>query len=180
VTYKDQYFQFFIAICFLLLFSASDDLQAETTSGGKIYIVNMQQVINESNIGIKAREAIEGEIKKREKELESARNEIRKSAEDLQRQASVLSAEALEERQEALKRKERDFSLKYQDQRSEVARRNEAELGKVIQSIRQVVSELGQKHGYPLILDHDRYVLYSNESLDLTGEVIQILNSRHR
>jgi len=169
-------------ICLLVysvLFSPSS-VSAESTEGTRIYVVNMQQVINESRIGVKAREAIESEIKKREKELEAARNEIQKAAQDLQRQASVLSSDALAERQEALKRKERDFTLRYQDQRGEVARRNEAELGKVIESIRQVVNELGDQNGYPLILDYDRYILYSQQSLDLTPEVISILNSRHR
>jgi outer membrane protein len=146
---------------------------AQTT----VYVVNMQQVINESRLGQSAREKVESQIKTKESELEKQRDELRKLSADIQRQAAVLSADALAERQENLKRKERDFSIKYQDHRSEIARQNESELTRVIETIRGVIRELAQKNNYEIILDHDaRFVVHASSERDLTPEVIKMVN----
>jgi outer membrane protein len=144
-----------------------------------VYVVDMQRVINESLAGKAARSNLEADAKKREVVLDRSRQELTKLQEDLAKQGSLLSASALEEKRQMFAKKERDFGRLLQDQRAEMAKRQEVEMAKVIKEIDAVIAAIGANGDYPFIIEKDpRLVLHATERLDLTGEVVKELNAK--
>lgn len=144
-----------------------------------VYVVDMQRVINESVVGKGARSNLEADLKKRELLLEKKRQELQRMQEDLQKQASLLSAAALEEKRQVVARTERDFTRMIQDQRAEAAKKGDVEMARVVKEIDAVIAELGTKGNYQFIIERDpRIVVYSSARVDLTGDVIKVLNEK--
>lgn len=144
-----------------------------------VSVVDMQRVINESIVGKGARSNLEADLKKREVLLENKRQELQRLQEDLQKQASLLSAAALEEKRQVVVRTERDFTRMVQDQRAEAAKKGDVEMARVVKEIDAVVAELATKGNYQFIIERDpRIVVYSSARVDLTGDVIKMLNEK--
>lgn len=144
-----------------------------------VYVVDMQRVINESLVGKGARSNLEADFKKREVVLEKKRQELQRMQEDLQKQGSLLSPAAVEEKRQVMARTERDFARMVQDQRAEAAKKGDVEMARVVKEIDAVVADLGTKGNYQFIIERDpRIVVYSSSRLDLTAEVIKLLNEK--
>lgn len=165
-----------VAVVVAAVVSLSAPCVAEET---RVYVVDMQRVINESLVGKAARSNLEADAKKREAVLEKSRKELAKLGEDLQKQGALLSADALEEKRRVYAKRERDFQRLVEDQRAEVGKRQDAEMVKVIKEIDAAIAEVGAKGGYPFIIEKDpRLVLHANARLDLTAEVVKALDAK--
>lgn len=144
-----------------------------------IYVVNMQRVINESIAGKAARTNLESEVKKKEASLTKEQEELRKIRDDIEKQKSLLSADALKEKQSAFTKRERDFQKVYQTQREEIVKKNNEAIGKIVKEIDDLIEALAKDKGYKLVIERDaRFVLFVDSQYDLTQQVIDALNKK--
>lgn len=144
-----------------------------------MYVVDMERVIAESIAGKAARNTMQEEVKKAERKLQLLKNEVEKLKSDAAKQVNVLSDAAIEERKEAIAKRERDLQRSIEDNREELAKKNDAEMGKVVKRIDEVIKELAESGKYPLIIEKDpRYVVYANSRFDITDVVIGALDSK--
>lgn len=166
-----------LATAFLISLPFGSALQAESAAQS-VAVVDMQRVINESIIGKAAKTNLESEVKKREGSLEKLKNDVASMRAELEKQVSVLSGAALDEKKGALERKEREFSRLLQDQREELAKKNRIEIGRVVEEIQKVIKGLADDQGYDLVLEKgDRTILYSSAKFDITGKVVEKLDA---
>lgn len=143
-----------------------------------IYVVDMQRIINESVIGKAARNNVEEEIKKKRVVLDKSKLEVDKIKEEIEKQSSLLSPDALEVKKELLAKKQRDFDRAFQDQREDIARKNNESMLKVVGQIEEVIKELAAKNNYKFVMEKDlRVVVFVNEKYDISSEVIKVLNT---
>ena len=148
-------------------------------SDDKVYLVDMQKVINESIIGKAARNSLEAEAKKRQAALAGQKSDLEKIKIEIEKQSSVLSPNALEERRADLEKKAKAFERAVQDDREALSRQNGAEIEKIVKEINQVVQDLAGKDRYKFIIEKDaRFVLYSDPHLDISEEVLKTLDSK--
>lgn len=144
-----------------------------------VWVVDMQRVMNTSVAGKAARNTLEADAKKAELALEAQRSEVLRIREQLEKQAALLSRQAIQEKRETLAEKERDLARALSDQREELLRKNQAQIGKVVEAAREVVAELAARDGKKLIIEKDaRAVLFVNEHYDLTDEVVAALDRK--
>jgi outer membrane protein len=149
--------------------------QAET----KVAVVDIQQVLNVSIAGKAAKSTVEAQMKKGQARLAQLQGDIEKQRADLQKQASVLSASALDERAESLQKRQRELERAANDLRDELARKNEMELSRVVKEIEAVVKDLAVKGGYSFVFERDRQsVVYSSQRIDITPEVVKALDKK--
>jgi outer membrane protein len=142
-------------------------------------VVDTQRVINESIIGKAARSDLEGHIKKGQAKLSQAKADFEKQRGDLARQSSILSGQALEDKREALAKKQVELQRIAQDLQEDLARKNEVEMGKVIEQINVVVKDIAKKGGYTFIFERDKQVVvYASEKVDITADVVQALDEK--
>lgn len=157
----------------------SSSLAHAETSSTKILVVDIQKIIDESIIGKAEKGNVQAQLKKNEARLEVLKKDLARTQGELQKQGGVLSAAALEERREAFLKQEREFRRALEDHREELARKNSVAIEKVVKEIEVVVNQLAKEGDASFVLERDkRFVLFADESLDITQKVIKILDDK--
>lgn len=157
-----------------LLFAGSTPAMAE-----KIGIVDMQRVLNMSTAGKSASSELNAKGEAMEKSLTAKRNDFEEERKGFEKKASVMSADAREDKQRELRIKYsdlRDIERKY----AEELKRLESNLREgILNEVIKLMDEIGKKEGYTLIMDKmEAGVVFSLPALDLTDRVIKDFNAR--
>jgi outer membrane protein len=164
--------------CFALLVSGLLPLSAHAQEKG-LYVVDVQRVVTESELGKKAKANVEAQVKKEEASLKKMEIDLKALRGDIEKQRAILSGAALEKKADELRKKERDLKNEFEDRRNALVKKNQAEVGRVVSEVDKVIKELAEKEGYRFILEKDpRVVVYAGPSLDVTEKVIKLLNSK--
>ena len=156
-------------------------LTAEDVGPGApaMYVVDMQRVLDESIAGKAARNNIKEEMKRRESKLLIGRQELERLGAEIEKQAGLLSEDALKEKQVQLERKGRDFQREVQDQQEDLAKKNEEEIGKIVRQAQAIVKDLSSSKKLPFVLEKgDGFVVYVRDEYDLTPQVIKALDRK--
>ncbi len=160
-----------------VLLVAPTAVRAEVSE--KIAIVDLQRIVNESIIGKAAKSNVEQQINKAKLKVASLKSDFEKQRADLEKQSSILSGSALEQRREALAKKQVEFQRTYQDTQQDLARVNDKELGKVVDQVNEIVKGLADERGYQFVFEKDKQsVLYAAPRIDITKEVIESLDKK--
>ncbi|MDP2167867.1 MAG: OmpH family outer membrane protein [Thermodesulfovibrionales bacterium] len=172
---------FFIAAFGLGLFISDgfSEEQKKETAGGekaaglKIGFVDLQQALNESSTGKKAKTELEAIIKEKQAVIGnkvSARDKLR---EELERQAVVLSEKAKKAKTEDLERLEKEVDRLIADSNDEVQKKQREREMVILKELEGVIEKLAEDEGFTIIFPAD-VILYVKDEIDLTKQVIKI------
>lgn len=154
-------------------------LLATAETSPVIRVVNMQSVIEESIAGKAARSTLEKELKEGQAELERGKLQLKKMQEDLQTQGMLLSKEALEKKREKLVESERDLRRKAQDLQEGMRRDTAKQIDKIVTEVQAIVAEIAREREIDFVLEDDqRFVVYAGEVIDISDEVVKILDEK--
>jgi outer membrane protein len=143
----------------------------------KIGCIDFQKVLNESDAGKKAKADLEILVKSKQTTIDEKGKTIEKMKADLEKQASVLSAEAKKSKEEELEKVLREYQRLVQDSQTEVKKKELELTDAIIKDMRQLVEKIGEEGGYTLIMEKTGgMVLYSTKDIDLTDVVIKRYN----
>jgi outer membrane protein len=143
----------------------------------KIGCIEFQKVLNESDAGKKAKADLEILVKSKQTTIDEKGKTIEKMKADLEKQASVLSAEAKKSKEEELEKVLREYQRLVQDSQTEVKKKELELTDTIIKDMRQLVEKIGEEGGYTLIMEKTGgMVLYSTKDIDLTDAVIKRYN----
>lgn len=143
----------------------------------KIGCIDFQKVLNESDAGKKAKTDLETLVKSKQSTIDEKGKTIEKMKADLEKQASVLSAEAKKSKEEELDKILREYQRLVQDSQTEVKKKELEFTDAIIKDIRQIVEKMGEEGGYTLIIEKTGgMVLYSTKDIDLSDVVIKKYN----
>jgi outer membrane protein len=166
-----------LLVCGAFVVAGGDTARAEESD--RIAIVDVQKVVNESIIGKAARSNLEREMQKAKVKLSNMQTDFERQKTDLEKQSSVLSGAALEDRREGLAKKQVEVQRTYQDMQEQLAKLNDKEIRKVVDEINAVVKDLAKNRSYEFVFEKDRQaVVYAASKLDITDEVIKLLDKR--
>lgn len=153
-------------------------LLANNLSADDIYVVDVQRVINESTKGKAAREIVEATAKKEQEKLDQIKNSLKKMQDELQKQSSILSGEALAEKQQQYIKKEKELAGIFEEQKKSFDQKNRTEIGKVVEQIDKVIKKLVAENDYKFVVEKDpRVVVYTVSDYDITDKVIENLDN---
>ncbi len=152
-----------------------------TAQGVRIGVVDVQQVLNQSQRGKTIKQKLDQEMALRQKDLDARQQEVMKLQADLEKQAPVLSEQAKREKSEAIQRKVRDVRRMAEDANRDLDKRvREAETD-ITREIFTVTQEYGKDQGYTLILTLEpRTVAYSATAVDITAEIIKRFDAKQK
>ena len=168
-----------ISVFVLLLSLSTVFAPTAFAQGQKVLVVDLEKVMTDSIAGKAARNNFEDELKKRQSVIDKGKVELEKAKSEFEKQSSVLSGDALSDKRESLSRKEKDLARTFQDQREELAKRNQAEIGRILKQVQTVVTQIAEEKGAALVLEKDRRsVLFNAASLDMTEDVIKALDKK--
>jgi outer membrane protein len=148
---------------------------------GKIGVVDPARVLNETNTGKKAKDSLSAFSKNRQAVIEMDEKELRRMEEDFGRQASVLSATAKREREEQFRRRVAEYQQKAGDMNREVQEKQKDVLEGFREKVGLIVGKVSKRLGLQVVMDKGKGgpTLYSDEGLDITGQVIDEFNREY-
>ena len=142
--------------------------------GEKIGYVNLAKVFDEYQRTKESETGLEQRGKQRQAQLEAQFNELKKLREGLELlndQSREAKARELEEKSDEFKRQKTRAERELVTQRNQIAKQ-------ILDEIQQTVTDYAKTNGFAMVADQ-RSLLYGQESLDLTDEILQLLNSRY-
>jgi outer membrane protein len=148
---------------------------------GKVGVVDPARVLNETNTGKKAKDSLSVFSKNRQALIEMDEKELRRMEEDFGRQASVLSPTAKREREEQFRRRVAEYQQKAGDMNREVQEKQKDVLEGFREKVGLVVGKVAKRLGLQVVIDKGKGgpTLYSEEGLDITGQVIDEFNREY-
>ncbi len=138
----------------------------------KFGAIDIQKILNESEAGKKAKNDLEGLIKSKQTTIDEKGRVVEKLKADIEKQASVLSADARRTKEEELEKLIREYQRLVQDSQSEI-KKKEADLTEsILKDIKDLIEKTGEENDYALILEKGM-VLYSSKGIDITDAILK-------
>ena len=134
--------------------------------------IDVQKVLNESEAGKKAKTALEGLIKTKQITIDDKGKTIEKLKTDLEKQASVLSAEARKNKEDELEKLVREYQRLVQDSQTEIKKKESELTETILKEIKDLVEKTGEENGYTIIFE-EGMVLFSSKGIDITEAVLK-------
>jgi len=159
-----------------LLISPVCPAQAAETAAqpqGKIGIVSVDRVFKE----YKATQSKEAEFQKLAISKQADREKMVTEIRNLRDELALLNEENRGKQKQAIDQKLQALAAFDQQIRESLRDQREEAISGLLKEIEQVVTSMAKDKGFDLILS-DRAVLYRVDSLDLTDQVISVLNQK--
>ncbi len=159
--------------------SAASSPVAALAEDVKIAVVDLDQAINATEQGKKAREELQGKQKQAEGQLKPMYEKGKALAEEIQSKRFVLSEEALRKKQLDLAEIQSDLRAKGAELEGQFKVDYERLVGPLRDKLLGIITDFGKEQGYTLILERNTPgVIYAKEALDITDEVVQRFNKK--
>jgi Skp family chaperone for outer membrane proteins len=145
----------------------------------KIASLDSIRLLRESDEGKRLEKEIQGDVKAFEEKVMKANNELALEGESLNKQASLLKKDVLQERAEKLKRlqkeKQRDLEAGREELSESIQQRQYRLREKQLDQARDVL----EKKGWELVIEKNApFVIAASSSIDKTDEVLKEINSK--
>lgn len=164
-----------LAVAVLFMFGARQAVAAEQSM--KVGVVDLIKALNESDAGKKAKADLEILIKTKQTSIDEKGKEIEKLKNDLEKQSSVLSADARKAKEDDLEKNIREYQRIVTDSQADVKKREGEFTGEILKDLRGIIEKMGQEGGYTMIIENaEGIILYSKPDQNLTEQVIKKYN----
>jgi len=137
----------------------------------KIGYINLGKTLDEYKKTGDSEKSLEKKLDKKEKEREKMVSDIK----DLKDEIALLSDKGKEEKQSVIDEKIKALQEFDKELRDDLQQERDEMLRDILREIDKVIQDYGKKHGYAVILN-DRVIVYGNEAIDITQDIIDILN----
>lgn len=165
----------FIIIGVGLLFLVGVVAQGEAEELRKVGYINLGKLFDEYEKTEEADKVLEEKGNARQTEREKKFDEVKR----LKDKIALMSAEEKEKKQEALDEKAKELEDFDRQTQVDLRRERDTMVREILKEIDKVIQEYGEKNGYDLILN-DRVLLYGAGGLDLTDEILKVLNESYK
>ena len=149
----------------------------------KIAVVDPQQILDDTKTGKKIKQMLADYVQTRQRTIQSEEIELKRLETERVSQESVSSASAKQEKEKMFEQKLAAYQRRLQELDGEVQTKKREALGAFTKAIEQAVQQIAEKENIVLVLEKGgsragTLILYNQDSLDLTGRVVQALDSK--
>lgn len=149
---------------------------ASAQSQLKIAVVNVPRLLEEAPQAKSAMQALQDEFSPRQREMAAQQKDLKAKEEKLQRDGAVMAENERRNAEKELREGQRDLARKQNEYVEDLNVRRNEELGKLQRSLLQEVQAYARSSGYDLVVGDG--VLFVNEQLDITPQVLSALQAR--
>ena len=142
----------------------------------KIGCVTVGKVFDEYEKTKEYDKQLEAQFKEKQKELEKVLADIRRLSDELE----LLSEKGKKEKQDEIDSKVQELRKFDAGVRKELNRQRDNFLKEIIKEIYVTVEEYAKKEKFTIVVRKEGMVIYSKDAIDLTDEIIKIMNERHK
>jgi outer membrane protein len=152
------------------------DAHAEVPKVGKLAMVDMQRVLNETKAGKAARDKLEKSSKAKQAKFDKKREKLESDASKL----DTLSGAQLAAAQEKLQQESMELQNMLMALEQELAKQQQQLLEEMYSNSQAIVAEIAKSKGLDLVLVRDQMtVIYAKAGLDITAEVVKSYDKKH-
>lgn len=156
---------------FILLAAMSFGLNA----AGKSAFINSKILLEQSPQAIAANSELQKQFGEREQGLRSLAQSIQEMEKTYQTDSAVMSAEQKKKAEDNIIQNKRRFQFEQQSLKEDLQAKQRELLKQVQISIKKVIQEYGEKHGYEFIFT-DASIAYASKEVDVTEDILKELN----
>lgn len=159
---------------------ASAQTASVTTPAGKIGVIEVQKIVQESAIGKESLARVQKVQQAKQEDLQKRQKELRDMEQKIQDQGKSLSEDAMEKLQKDYQSKALDLKRYQDDAQRELEESQRKELGELEKRIMPVINEVAREQGYALVFNkfNSGLLFADDKAVDLTEAVITRFNSQ--
>ena len=161
-----------IFILFIFIFGHLSFARAE---GIKIGYINLGKTFDEYEKTKQSDKSLEKKGDKKEKARQKLVDEIK----ELKEEMVLLSDKGKEEKQAIIDEKIRSLQEFDKETRDELRQDRDEMVRDILREIDKIIQDYGKKNGYTVVLN-DRMLVYGDETIDITQDIIDILNKNYK
>jgi outer membrane protein len=143
----------------------------------KIAVVDIQQVLEESTAAKDVKSQIKEKRDHYQTEITTEEDKLRQAEKKLSEQRAVLSKDAFEQKTEEFKEKLIVVQREVQEKRANLDSLLTNSLGKIQKSVFEIIEDISKEEGFDIAIPTSQ-ILYANEKLNITTEVLKRLNKK--
>jgi outer membrane protein len=142
----------------------------------KIAVVNVPKLLEEAPQAKVAMQALADEFAPRQREIVAAQNDLKAKEDKLQRDGAVMAENERRTAEKEFRDGQRELQRKQNEYVEDLNLRRNEEIGRLQRSLLQEVQAYARSANYDLVVGDG--VLYVNESMDITPQVLSALQAR--
>jgi outer membrane protein len=159
-----------------VLMSPTQAQAADVPSVGKVAMVDMQRVLNETKAGKKARKSLEQSSSAKQKKFDKRRAELEAEVAKLR----SLKGQQLQAAQEKLQQESMELQSMLMALEQELSQQHNKMLEQMYRNSADIVGKLAKDKGLDLVLVRDQMtVIFAKETLDITTEVVKLYDQKY-
>jgi outer membrane protein len=159
-----------LPLFFLIIFS--NNLYADT----KIGVVKLDVLFKEIPIYKQSQNNLKNEFKPKADELKKLETSWNKLNDDYLKNERTMSKNDRKEKIKEINQTEQEFRNKQQKLQQELQSKQNSELQRIRIIVEKAINEYAEKNDYDLILRADGTTLFAKKYVDITQDIINILN----
>jgi len=149
--------------------------QLSLAADTKIAVIDMKEVLSTSTAGKRAQGIIERKMKSLQADFKKSENDIIALQKEMEKKGSAWSDSTKREKAMEFQQKRRALAEKQEASNQELKKLREQNVNPILKKLEDIVGEVASDGGYSVVLPRN-VVLYTSNSVDITGKIISELN----
>lgn len=162
-------FAFLILIPFVALYSSPSAAQTESRIG----YVNLERIMKDSPLAVRAQKKLEGEFSKRDLELGKVTEQLKRMQDNLEKNSMTMSESERGRREREFNDLNREFQRKQREAREDFNQRRNEELSGVIERANRAVKQIAETEKLDIVFQE---AVWASPRIDITDRVIKLLD----
>ena len=161
-----------LSIISLLFFSFNTNLSANIP-----YYLDFKYILNESSAGKKAQDFLKNKLSTGIKKLQDQEKSIQEEEKKIIQQKKIISAEEYKKKVTNLRKKVSTLQKERNNLIDNVAKQRSTARSKILENLNPIIKDYMKENKIRMVLDK-KSLLLADENLDITDEIIKILNNK--
>lgn len=151
-------------------------LTAHPAAAEGIAVVDLQGAVMQTEDGMRAQATLKKLFDRRQQDLDAKQTQMQRMRQDIERQAKVLSREAIARRMESWQREMLQLQSTFVDYNKELQKKQGELTQPVVKRMIGIIQRIARQQSYDVVIDRAA-APYARPDLDLTDRVVQMYNA---
>ncbi len=146
----------------------------------KIAVIDVNRVLNECEEGKDAKNKMKARYEELQDKLEKEQGELKKMKEEIDKNKIVLGEEKIKEKEKEFQKRMAEFRKLVAESEKEMRDRESAYTKVILEKIKRVVKDYVKEKNLNMVLDVSGGIVYADDELNITDDIIEILNKEYK
>jgi outer membrane protein len=170
---RKKYRMAFICLVILGVMIATEALAAD-----KVGYINLQRLVNESDMGKEAKKEIQELRREREATVGRKLREVNELKNTLNTRGSTMPLDEKRDKIEALQKAYKEYQRLVADAREDLTREDRQLVAIILSKADGVLKQVAEEEEYTIILKDPNAIGYLDPQVDITDDVLEALNQK--